>query len=556
MLIMALEAIEQITDRTKTISGFEISNASFRAPLIIPSVGAVETQLSLQSTIHEDSFDERTQWFYFRLSSYQKDVWTHHCDGHVGSQHTGTPMSSVETESHIEGYPQHHRGHQVPTSSIEANVDKCSFYQQLRNCGYEYGTEFQPLDEISITENYALATVHLFKGKEEIEVALPSCIIHPATLDGFMHLILALLTKGGAKTIPTFVPTKLKRLWMPKAGLVNHESNPLSSVSVRAIAALHSSDSIDSGTDFSVFADKLPCLVAEGLEWKSASTLGTQSWDQTCLRQLCHQITWKPDLELLTSDQLIALCQNQQQTLDEPVECFNEIDRLIRSFITGTVRQLNSLKAWDIPPHFGKYMEWVQIQYEGYEDESVSNRLMVQEDFDLDTESSDQLCMAVESKTKFGRLIVTIGKNLLPLLNGELDPLSLLFDDNILRDAYEEMNECPGLSSLGCYLDLLAHQNPRTKILEVGSGTGATTLSIMKALRSHEDIQGARRFTEYHFTDISPAFFEKAQEIFNGFPGIIYEQLDIERDPQTQGFALETYDLIIAANVGSLLFFQ
>lgn len=61
---------------------------------------------------------------------------------------------------------------------------------------------------------------------------------------------------------------------------------------------------------------------------------------------------------------------------------------------------------------------------------------------------------------------------------------------------------------------------------------------------------GTPRFEHYTFTDISPSFFEKAQEMFKDHSSrMSFRVLDIEKDPIKQGFEAEGYDLIVAANV-------
>ena len=51
------------------------------------------------------------------------------------------------------------------------------------------------------------------------------------------------------------------------------------------------------------------------------------------------------------------------------------------------------------------------------------------------------------------------------------------------------------------------------------------------------------------FTDVSPAFTERAAERFQAYPFVRYQLLDIERDPEAQGIALQQFDLILAVNV-------
>ncbi len=78
------------------------------------------------------------------------------------------------------------------------------------------------------------------------------------------------------------------------------------------------------------------------------------------------------------------------------------------------------------------------------------------------------------------------------------------------------------------------------RILEIGAGTGGTTAGILPHLRGCN--------VEYHFTDLSPHFLNRAQEQFAAYPFVRYSTLDIEQSPAKQGFAAD-YDIIIAANV-------
>lgn len=75
----------------------------------------------------------------------------------------------------------------------------------------------------------------------------------------------------------------------------------------------------------------------------------------------------------------------------------------------------------------------------------------------------------------------------------------------------------------------------------LGGGTGGVTRSILKHIDNH--------YSSYTFTDISVGFFKEAQEAFQGHGRILYEALDIEQDPVTQGFSNSSYDLVIASNV-------
>ncbi|EFQ96956.1 hypothetical protein MGYG_08877 [Nannizzia gypsea CBS 118893] len=88
------------------------------------------------------------------------------------------------------------------------------------------------------------------------------------------------------------------------------------------------------------------------------------------------------------------------------------------------------------------------------------------------------------------------------------------------------------------------------KILEVGAGTGSCTTLVLDILNTYDKHNGhAKRYADYTFTDISPSFFEKAEEMFSEYPAIFFKTFDVEMDPEKQGFKIREYDLILASNV-------
>jgi NADPH:quinone reductase-like Zn-dependent oxidoreductase/NADP-dependent 3-hydroxy acid dehydrogenase YdfG/SAM-dependent methyltransferase/aryl carrier-like protein len=79
------------------------------------------------------------------------------------------------------------------------------------------------------------------------------------------------------------------------------------------------------------------------------------------------------------------------------------------------------------------------------------------------------------------------------------------------------------------------------RVLEVGAGTGGATSGLLSVLPPH--------LTRYVYTDVSAAFFPRAQARFGGYDFVEYRTLDLERDPGEQGFAHGEFDVVVAANV-------
>src|SRR5439155_10188616 len=79
------------------------------------------------------------------------------------------------------------------------------------------------------------------------------------------------------------------------------------------------------------------------------------------------------------------------------------------------------------------------------------------------------------------------------------------------------------------------------RVLEVGAGTGGTTVHVLSRLPAHR--------TDYLFTDVSPLFLARAGEKLREHSFVRYQVLDVERGPEGQGLAPGSVDVVLAANV-------
>jgi acyl transferase domain-containing protein len=139
------------------------------------------------------------------------------------------------------------------------------------------------------------------------------------------------------------------------------------------------------------------------------------------------------------------------------------------------------------------------------------------------------------------------GAELAAVLSGARDPIELLFPAGSLRDLEAIYHRAPfaqvynGLIA-GVIADVAAVAPPRKlRILEIGAGTGGTSAFVLPYL--------PRDRTEYIYTDVSPLFLARAEDRFAEYPFLQYRLLDIDNEPDEQGFRGETFDVIIASNV-------
>ncbi|MGW1871195.1 SDR family NAD(P)-dependent oxidoreductase [Streptomyces mauvecolor] len=133
------------------------------------------------------------------------------------------------------------------------------------------------------------------------------------------------------------------------------------------------------------------------------------------------------------------------------------------------------------------------------------------------------------------------------ILRGAADPREMLFADadrHLMSQLYSDAPHwrLHNLYARGLVREIVRHwpAGRPLRVLEIGAGTGALTAAVLPELPAD--------CTRYTFTDVSAAFFARAQSRFRDHDVIDYRTLDLDRDLADQGFAGARFDLVIAAN--------
>ena len=146
-------------------------------------------------------------------------------------------------------------------------------------------------------------------------------------------------------------------------------------------------------------------------------------------------------------------------------------------------------------------------------------------------------------------LLRRCGEHLAAVLQGTLDPLTLLFPEGDATDLTQLYQSSAGAQVMNSLVQHVVRaaltQAPvgrPLRILEIGAGTGGTTAHLLPGL------QGAD--VDYVFSDLSPLLLAKARARFHPDDAFVtYAVLDIATSPAAQGFTPHHYDMVIAANV-------
>jgi len=134
-------------------------------------------------------------------------------------------------------------------------------------------------------------------------------------------------------------------------------------------------------------------------------------------------------------------------------------------------------------------------------------------------------------------------EHLRAIMLGELQPLDVLFSDPTLTTRlYTESTPsmaCNSAVAKAVKQCVLNRPSQGTiKILELGAGTGGTTIHMVDFLDAQDNV-------EYVFSDISDYFLKLSAERFKSYPWMKHMIVDIEKASEFNG----QFDIVIASNI-------
>ena len=541
-LCMAIEAITQDLQGRQsmgTIRQYIIRDIVFSKALLVPELpGKIEIQLSLKALKIGNARDS-SGWNDFRVFSLsQEGVWNENCRGSImvefGSSVDGfeTPCDESHKFSAMRERAQFLKGQgSQPFSSSD-------FYQNLRSNGNDYGPNFAILEDLSVDDLRVFGSVNV----PDISACMPANfmqphVIHPATLDALFHINLPLFLQRCSPgsvmplaieeiTIPASLATAPAEKFLVVAELV-----PEGPRSARThVVAFPTGEGQDS---------RLPLVISNG---ELCSVGEVQRTDSTTNgdRNITYQLQWGLDADHMSPAMLdFSDSMNfSRQTSLSPDEKAELLDKASSVYIKLCLDYIKT-HAMTVPEkHHNYLLDWMRRYITSEPSQSLIHGI-TQDEITYTLSNAQQ--QGVE-----GEAVNLIGENLTQVLAGKIDPLTLLLEGGLFYRLYSDDSSVRCYSHLNQYLRHLVFKNPDMKILEIGAGTGGTSLPVLRILTQ----DGRPMFANYDFTDISPGFFESAQSLLKEWLGKVnFKTLDIERNPNAQGFAEESFDLIIASNV-------
>ncbi|KAI0596521.1 hypothetical protein F4775DRAFT_594205 [Biscogniauxia sp. FL1348] len=558
-IAMAIEAIRQqklMSDKSETrLKQFRLKNISLTSALIVPNGDTgIETSLSLRPVPDGDK-ESSALWSEFRIFSYtEAQEWTEHCRGQISADLEDNNLvaeGDISTEDDAYWEKRLDSGFDDCKSQLPAH----DLYNTFENMGLLFGPTFRNLNNVLIgVRNNSTSEILVPDTKATMPYETEFFnTIHPTVLDSCFQAAFPSLIHSNKLKDP-MVPTFIDQLTI-SAHVSKKAGTKLKAYATTAPSILRSSVSNIAVFDTETTSHSRPVILVSGLKTTSLSW-GTQpSSDVNMSRKICYKMPWEADLDLMTAAQLSSLwpAPTPARELDS-AQSLVVLEWLAFQYITDCLGLINDDDREDMPQHHQQFYNWCLSQRApliANEPKNaslpVAHPILSLEDSEAKRDAAVAFARTLGAE---GEVVIRIGENLAPILKGEIDPLALMIEGDLLSEVYTQdrsMLRCYEL--LRTYIAGLAFKQPDMKILEIGAGTGGATEPVLQVLGGGST--GSHpRFSDYVYTDISSGFFEKARSRFAAWDGMLeYRTLDIEHDIAGQGYKEGTFDLIIAANV-------
>lgn len=424
-------------------------------------------------------------------------------------------------------------------------------YNALTKLGYMYTPPFRGLRSIRRKNGHAVGTLEDESGSSWED----NLLVHPGMLDtAFQASHPVFSSPGDGRLWGMFVPHGIKRItinpYFTHRGVGRQAVHPWEAVS-RDDPAEHFV------VDITVFsADNRHTFVQlEGLELQPLIAARPED-DVSMFSRFEYQVD-RPN------GPLAAPADEERTALDTANALVDE--RVAFYFVRRLVESINPDEWECLLPHYRHLMAWaarcVDLVKQGKNSSVPASYLS-------DTEGIIS-SLIDSSRHRVGtRLLEAVGKSLSEVVRAGSGMLDIM-QQNGLSEYYDEGI---GLSLENQYfaqmVSQVAHRYPKMNILEIGkshlivdiltevywvketqililttgAGTGGSTRYLVPALGSS--------FSSYTYTDISSAFMAAAEERFQEYADrMVFKTFDMDQAPESQGFAENSYDLVVASNV-------
>lgn len=525
-IVMAIEASSQhLLQQSVEITGYVLHDVSILSALVVSDTSAVEVMISLKPDEPNQLNDDR--WFEFHIYSITgENRWTEHCKGMVGVQFADS-SSEIATTDLANGIPQ--------SFSRALNVlDVDKFYEKLANLGLEYGRSFANMTKARFADGACIAEIVV----PDTAASMPTnfqhpFVIHPCTLDSTFHSIFVPVLANMGQTEEPPVPVFIDQLYVSRS--IN--SAPGAKMEVRAsINAEEGSDIVASLSVMDRTGDsESPAVAITGLRCRRLAD-DSANGEAKPVARIAYNLKWDADPDLLSAESLSKLLGDGTISISSTAKKPDFHDECASYYVKRALASLTTTEVRTLKPHLKRL--WSLFTEVEHRDSSTAA---------TPGEPAKEIDQESLRKTGLkGELLCAFGRKLPSILNGTTN-MSAVVNDNALSAYWDNaFHLVQGYRAAARYLDIVGHKNPKLSILEVGAGTGGASLIYLQRLTGDGNIP---RCDEYTFTHPDASGFEKAASKLDQWRNLVhFKTLDIDGNPEKEGFGLHGYDVVIVSH--------
>ncbi|KAH8585457.1 KR domain-containing protein [Bisporella sp. PMI_857] len=487
---MAGEALRQISN--KKLDSYELRNFKVTSALILTSDAKVELQTTLRLV---ENAGQTSIWYQLRIASYDKDHWVERCVGIVSSL-----MQQKFEDSDVPSLKD----------SLPRHITRSYWYDVVADIGLRYGPAFQSLDDIStgITDPRAVATISSIEDTAKY-------ILHPIAIDQCFQILMVAAHQGqGRKIKELCVPTFIEHFVVSGEGRDGRSKLKIGGKATKShLGVLTGSVSLVSESGH-------PILSMQGCKL-SAVPIATSRGKS----KLFSFTEWDTDASLCNLNQGLTPFHSE---LDPSIL----LERLTLLYALN-VGGLGVSQGY-VPRILDKIASRKQGRFGLISDISTFIKL------DITTRNA---VIGLLKAQIAGTELASLGA-----LVGQIFTSDKSFSKDIAART-KALNQCHPLARNGGLLarpiKLLAHKNPRLRILELGNGGDETTCSVLTALKSR---YGEKMYITYSYAATSPEAVKRAKKLFGGTSNINVVYFDLQDQGQNPTLAAGYYDLIITTD--------
>ncbi|KAH8423608.1 uncharacterized protein LDX57_001368 [Aspergillus melleus] len=537
MLVMAIEAVQQMVPEDRTAAGYLVKKAVFTNPIIVPESweDRIETQARLRSVKWQQQ-DEDLSLFDVAIFTFSRDKRAECFRAEIGVDYESQSRDDEDFEKRLAD--EKTRDHFRRAAQLcDHPVDSLVLYRDANVHGLQYGDWFQLMQDVS-WDGKANAVAHVDVSRERYR---SSSLVHPAVLDQAFHVLRVCSGQQPAAN----VPVSLEDAWFASSGWQHPQTNSIHWLGTSTSSGKRGFNFGEQGC-LQALADDgtVLCMIRKAVTAAVTADVPTIANEKE--KKLLYSIEWKPQLSLLDPEQVSKMLARDTVARNENAQVTSYV-RLRYILSISTLRVLGSIDTANVPDSLLRHVSWMNHHVN-----KLSQSMHEYAEIASVADIEHLLCEA-ENLLPTWRLYTACARSLPDILAGEVDPLEIVFGSDLADTFYADLFQslCAD-GRLSTILDLASHENPGMRVLEVGAGTGGMTGHVMTALQEREKRTGTLSFAEYDYTDISPSFFTRASERWSDLQAegrMNFKILDLGRAIDSQGFKPGYYDLVIAASV-------